>query len=289
MSEDPRSKLQTQGGTSYNYMPTKKIKITVDKQKVLATKTVSADKASQIVDSIIIDVSARYISKSDLAILDMLANNNWERPIYLDLSVVNTSNLKLDNYLQHEGFAYRFVPIKNQGSQPAINTDILYNRLMNQFVWGNIGDKRIFVDENLKRTTEVVQIKNNFYLLADRLASEGKNEKAKQVIEKLYSILPNGMYEASYYDIYVASVWYKLKDDVKGDELMRTVANEGFDKINFYLSLGTDYIKNYQREVNREISLLKEVTRVADFSDRKELIKEIESKLSQVTSRVNSK
>jgi hypothetical protein len=289
LSEDPRSKLQTQGGTSYNYLPSKTIKITVDKQKVLATKTVPADKTSKIADSIFIDISARYISKSDLAILNILANNNWERPIYLDLSVVNTTNLKLDDYLQNEGFAYRFVPIKNPGNEPAINTDILYNRLMNQFVWGNIGDKRIFVDENLKRTTDVVQIKNLFYALADRLVFEEKNEKAKQVIEKLYTIMPIGMYDASIYDIYIASVWYKLKDNLKGDQLMRTVAGESLDKIHFYQSLGTEYLQDYQREVNREISLLREVTRVADFSGRAELKKEINDELTIVKSKVNPK
>jgi hypothetical protein len=283
LSEDPRSKVQTQGGDSYNYMPSKSIKITVDKKKVLATKTVSPDKASQIVDSIVIDVSARYLSKSDLAILDMIANNNWERPIYLDLSVVNTSNIKLDNYLQHEGFAYRFVPIKNPTSEPAVNTDILYNRLMNQFVWGNIGDKRIFVDENLKRTVDVVQIKNNFFVLADRLETEGKKEKARQVIEKLYTIMPIGMYNASYYDIFIASVWYRLSDNSKGDQLMRIVAGESLDKINFYLSMDKEYMPSYQQEVKREISMIKEVTRVAEFSDRKELIKEINDKLLLVT------
>jgi len=287
LSEESRSKVQTQGGTSYNYMPSKTIKITVDKQKVLSTKTVPAEKASLIEDSIVFDISARYLSKSDLAILDLLANNNWERPIYLDLSVVNTSNIKLDKYLQLEGFAYRFVPIKNVGSETAINTDILYNRLMNQFVWGNIGDKRIFVDENLKRTTDVVQIKNIFYSLSNKLAAEGKTDKAKKVIEKLYSILPIGMYDASYYDIYIASVWYKLKDNSKGDALMRAVANEGFDKISFYQSLDNEYIKDYQREINREISLLKELTRVAGFSERSELVKEINGKLQLIAGKVS--
>jgi hypothetical protein len=287
LSEDPRTKVQTQGGTSYNYLPTKSIKITVDKQKVLATKTVPVDQASKIADSIIIDISARYLSKSDLAILNILANNNWERPIYLDLSVVNTSTLKLDDYLQNEGFAYRFVPIKNNGS--SVNTDILYNRLMNQFAWGNIGDKRIFVDENLKRTTDVVQIKNLFYTLSDRLVNEGKNDKAKQVIEKLYTIMPIGMYDASIYDIYIASVWYKLKDNLKGDQLMRTVTGESLDKIHFYQSLGSEYIQSYQREVNREISLLKEVTRVADFSGRAELKKEVSDEVALVKSKANPK
>jgi hypothetical protein len=285
LSDDPRAKLQSQGGTLYNYMPTKKIKITVDKQKVLATKTVSPDKASQIADSIIIDLDTKYLSKSDLAILDMLANNNWERPIYLDLSVVNTTSLKLDSYLQNEGFAYRFLPLKNQDSEPSINTDILYNHLMNQFVWGNIGDKRIFVDENLKRTTEVVQIKNNFYRLAAKLTEERKKEKAKLVIEKLYTILPLDMYEASFYDINIATVCYELSEIGKGDQLMKTVANESFDKINFYQSLGPDYIQSCQRNINRELSLLKELSRIASNSDRPQLVKEINDKLSLVGTR----
>jgi hypothetical protein len=283
LSEDPRTKLQSQGGDSYNYIPTKKIKITVDKQKVLATKTVSPDNASKIEDSIIFDVSARYLSKSDLAILDMIANNNWERPIYLDLSVVGTTSIKLDNYLQHEGFAYRFVPIKNEGPEPAVNSDILYNRLMNQFVWGNINDKNIFIDENLKRTVDIVQIKNSFFALADRLATEGKNDKAKQVIEKLYTILPIGRYNVSVYDIYIASVLYRISETSKGDQLMRDVANERFDNINFYLSLGQEYAQSYQQELNREISIIKEVTRIADFSKRTDLIKEINDKLLLVT------
>ena len=280
LSDEPRTKVQTQDGTSYSYIPTKTIKITVDKQKVLATKTVSPDKASMIEDSIIINLTSRYLSKSDLAILNILANNNWERPIYLDLSVVNTSSIKLDDYLQHEGFAYRFVPVKSQNGQPTVDTDILYNRLMNQFVWGNIGDKRIYVDENLKRTTDVVQIKNSFYVLAERLAAEGKNDKARQVIEKLYTILPIGMYDASIYDIYLASVWYKLNDNTKGDALMKTVADESFDKIHFYKSLGIGYAQNYQRELNREVALMKELTRVAGFSNRTELINEINGKLA---------
>jgi hypothetical protein len=287
LSEDPRTKLKTQGGSMFNYLPSKQLKITVDKKKVLATNTVSPDKANQIEDSIIITIPGQYISKSDLAILDLLANNNWERPVYLDLSVVNTSGLKFNGYLQNEGFAFRLVPIKNPTNEPSINTDILFNRLMNQFVWGNLNDKKIFIDENLRNTIEVVQIKNNFFLLAEKLYEEGKKEKAKQVIEKLYSILPVEKYDVSYYDILIASVLYQLSENGKGDQLMKTIADSGFGKIDFYLSLGPDYIQSYQREVNREISILKELVRIAGFSDRKELIKEIGDKLSLVTSKVS--
>jgi len=283
LSDDLHSKLKNQEGTLFNFTPTKTIKITVDKQKVLSTKTVSPNKASLIEDSIIFDISSHYLTKSDLAFLDILANNNWDRPIYLDPNMVGTSNLNLDKYLQLEGFAYRLVPIKNQGIEPGVNTDLLYNRLMNQFSWGNIGDKRVFVDENVKKITEIIQIKNTFYLLAERLVSEGKNEKAKQAIEKLYSILPIGMFSTSYYDIYIATVWYKLSDFSNGDKLMRTVASECFEKIDYYRSFGSDYLQNSQREVNSEISILKELTRMSGFSSRTELINEINGKLSLIT------
>jgi len=286
LSEDPRTKLKTQGGSMYNYLPSRSLKITVDKQKVLATKTVSPDKASLIEDSVIITIPGSYISKSDLAILDLIANNNWERPIYFDLSVVNTSGLKFNNYLQNEGFAFRLVPIKSPSREPLVNTDIMYDRLMNQFSWGNLNDKNLFVDENIRNTIEVVQIKNNFYVLAEKLFEEGKKDKARQVIEKLYAILPIEKYYVSYYDILIASVWYQLSENSKGDQLMKTVANSGFEKVEFYLSLGPDYIQGYQREVNREISILKELIRIAGFSDRKELIKEVGDRLTLVSSKV---
>ncbi len=285
LSDDPRTKLRTQSGTLYSYLPSKQLKITVNKQKVLSTGTVSADKASQIEDSIIINIPGSYISKSDLAILDMLAHNDWERPIYFDLSVVNTSSLKLDKYLQNEGFAYRLVPLRNNSGEPMINSDILYNRLMNQFTWGNL-NKNILVDETLRNTIDVIQLKNNFYLLAQQLNNEGKNDKARQVIEKLYSILPVGKYEVSYYDILISSVWYSLSDTNKGDELMKTIAASGFQKIDFYLSLGSDFVKSYQREINREISIMKELIRVAEFYKRQDLIKEIDQKLSSITGKV---
>jgi hypothetical protein len=288
LSEDPRTKLRTQGGNQYNYLPSKQLKITVDKQKVLATKTVSAAEASLIEDSIIINIPGSYLSKSDLAILDLIANNNWERPIYFDLSVVNTSGLKFDNYIQNEGFAYRLVPIKSQTRDPHINTDILYTRLMDQFAWGNLDKKGILIDENLKNTLEIVQVKNNFYSLASELVTERKDDKARQVINKLYTILPPDRYGVSYYDIMVASVWYRLSETAKGDELMHKVADAGFEKIDFYLSLGPDYTKAYQREINREMSILKELTRIADYHDRLDLIKEINGQLSIVAGKMGS-
>jgi hypothetical protein len=284
LSDDKRTKLQTQGGDEYDFFPTRHFKISVDKEQVLKTGTVPLEKADQIVDSIKIDISTNYLSKSDLAILDILANNNWERPIYMDLSVMHTTNIKLDRYLQHEGFAYRFVPIKTTSAEPAIDTDILYDHLMNEFTWGNLNDPDILIDENLRRTTEVVGIKNNFYRLSEALIGEGKNKEAKEVLEKVYSILPLGKFNTSYYDVAMASIFYETKDITTADKLIETIANESFEKIEFYLSLGQNYISSYQREASREISTIKEVIRVTSVMKRTTLNQSLNDRLDHILS-----
>jgi hypothetical protein len=281
-SNDPRAKVQTQGGTSYNYLPTRLLKITVDKEKVIETQTVTPDRFDLIEDSIILEIPGRYISKSDLAILDILANNNWERPIYLDLSVVNTSSIKFDKYLQHEGFAYRFVPIKNKDKEPTVVSEILYDKLMNKFSWGNLETNKILLDENLKRTIEVVQIKNSFYSLANQLSVEEKDKEALQVIDKLYEILPLGTHDVSYYDLLAASVLYEIDEQSRGDELIMAVADTGFEKINFYLSMGKEYVVAYQQNIDNEISLLKEAIRFGEYFKRSSLIEKIDQKLDQI-------
>ncbi|MCF8359495.1 MAG: DUF2723 domain-containing protein [Prolixibacteraceae bacterium] len=288
LSEDPRTKLQTQGGGAYDFFPSKQVKITVDKQKVLETNTVSPEMADQIVDSIVFEISSGFVSKSDLAILDMLANNHWERPIYFDLSVVHTINLKLDKYLRHEGFAYRFLPIANNTSDPFIDADLLYTRVMDQFVWGNLNDPDIFIDENLQKTTEIVRIKPTFYRLAEKLFAEGQDDKALEVIDRLYEILPLGMYFTSYYDVYCSAVYYRNNLDEKGDELLKTVANECLDKIDFYIGLGSAYIDSYNQKIKRETSVIKEVMRIAEKFERKELVENIENQLAIITAKAES-
>jgi hypothetical protein len=124
LSDDEKAMVRTQGGDKYNFIPTRKVKISVDKEQVLKSGTVSASKAHLIEDSLVFEIQGRYFTKSDLIILDMLANNQWVRPIYFDLSVVNTTSIKLQKYLQHEGFAFRLVPIKDDRPMLAVSTAI---------------------------------------------------------------------------------------------------------------------------------------------------------------------
>ena len=93
-----------------------------------------------------------------MMILDLLSNNNWDRPIYF-VSVGTGNSTNLTDYFQLEGFAYRFVPIKTKFNYKAIgriDTDILYDKYMNKFKWGGLGEPNVYIDENNIRTTKIV-------------------------------------------------------------------------------------------------------------------------------------
>jgi hypothetical protein len=122
-------------------------------------------------------VKGSYLQKSAMMILEIIANNNWERPIYF-VSPYGDSDVGLVDYLQHDGFAYRLVPIKSHAddflSVGRIDSDILYDKLMNTFKWGRMNQPDVFIDHNNQRTAMVLRLRNTFNRLAETLIQENK-------------------------------------------------------------------------------------------------------------------
>ena len=111
--DNPATKLQQADNAAY--IPKKVLSFKVDKEAVIRNKVVRPQDYDKIVDTITIDLNRQnYISKDEMMILDMLATNNWERPIYWAITVGRNKYLNLENYFQVEGFAYRLVPIKSK-------------------------------------------------------------------------------------------------------------------------------------------------------------------------------
>lgn len=285
-SDDPQYMLTTTSDEKYNFFPSNLLKINVDKVQVLKTKTVKPELASQIEDSIIIRLKGNYISKSDLAIIDMLANNNWERPIYFDSSVLQTISLDLSPYLQFEGLACRFVPIKTepQPSRPGrIDTEILYDRLINTFKWGGLENPSILIDYNLKYTVEVIQLKIMYLRLAEQLLAENKSDLAIETLEHLYKALPLNLYSTNYVDMMNAKLYYIADHHYNGDELLQRCADDCLSQIDFYLNL-TRGQKQGAKEIESNGALLKEMISIADAAGRNELSQGLQDQLNALLS-----
>ena len=125
-------------------------------------------------------------------VLDMLAHNNWERPIYFAITVGSDNFMGLEKYFQLEGLAYKLVPYEAKspdGQTGEVNADIMYDNLVNKFSWGGLNNPNVYLDET--NTRMVMNFRNNFARLAEALISNGKTDSALIALDKCVKEMPN--------------------------------------------------------------------------------------------------
>lgn len=194
LSENPEDKLPLQDGSRENFIPTKNFKLTVNKADVIKNGVVSAADSSKIAPALEWSFNKNYVTKGTLAFFDLLAHNNWERPIYFASTVPSDQYNGLDNYLYNEGLALRLLPLKadTSANKPElINTPVLYNNVMNKFVWGNIKNAKYLDTQSADDISIFTNVFNN---TISGLIREGKNEDAKKVVNRYFEVMPERFY-----------------------------------------------------------------------------------------------
>lgn len=273
-SDLPQAKLQSQGGYSFNYVPTKKFRLAVDSAKVLANGTVAQKDADKILPSIDWTFTRRNLGKSELIVLDILANNNWERPVYF-VSTNHEGTLGLENYMQLEGFAYRLVPImtpsSNQLNTGRINTDIMYENLMNKFKWGRMNEPDVYLDHFHKNTLQVVRMRQRFSRLANTLISEGKKSEAVTVMDKCIELTPDDKFPYDMFSVENAEVYYKCGENEKGDKIIRVLMEKCDNLLNYYLNQRKNIVAGSSYQIRYHLQILQNLTVVTSNFERSEL------------------
>jgi hypothetical protein len=254
----------------------------VDAAKVIASKTVKPEDADKIVPYIDITLKGGSILKGQLLVLDILAHNDWERPIYYATGYHNDA-LGLEEYFQLEGLAYRLVPIKSQNKSwlkyGRIDTDILYNNLMNKFVWRGAKERGVNIDFNHKRTLLVIKARYNYSRLANALTSEGKNEKAISVLDYCMETFP---IEKLSYDMFIPDIieaYGKAGGIDKVIELSRNLSNYYFEKLDYYLRQKPDILASAEYEVQSAIEFTSQAANACKDAGKTEFADEILKKL----------
>jgi hypothetical protein len=226
LSDNPSTKLTTSSGRKVDYFPSRNFKLTIDKKAVLASGTVSKDQADSIVDKMEWKISGYGVQKNNLAALDIIAHNNWKRPIYFSITTGTDSYIGLENYFQLEGLAYHLVPIKNKGQDGqtgVVNTAAMYNHVMNKFKWGNVQDSTVYLDETNLRMT--MNFRNNFARLASALADEGKKDSAIKVLDRCLEVMPESSVPYNWFIVPIAEAYYKAGDTIKANKIVTRMIN----------------------------------------------------------------
>ncbi len=275
-----------------NYIPTKVFSIPVDKNKVLASGLVNKADSGLVVNAIEWRIDKPYLMKNQLMVLDLLAHNDWKRPIYFAVTTGQDAYLGLEEFFQLEGLAYRLVPIKTpQGRNPnilgRIATNTMYNNVMTKFGWGGMDKEDIYMDENNLRMTTNLRLQ--FANLAEALINEGRNAEAKKVLDKTIAVMPEKIVPYDRLMVPVIESYYEIGELKTANELAAKLFGIYEKDMKYYLSLSQDFWQKQQNEVNLSMAVMSRLSQVAQFKQQAKLAKDMETRLSALQKQATMK
>jgi hypothetical protein len=288
-SDDPKTKTIPNYPEKVDYIPTQMFSLPVDTAVIFANGTVKRSDSRMVVSPINWKLNRRSMGKSELMVMDLLAHNNWKRPVYFD-APGSEGTLGLDEYFQLEGFAWRLVPIKTPGGSyltyGRIDSEILYDNLMNKFTWGRMNEPDVHIDYHVNRTISVMKIRNVFNRLAEQLLYEGKEDSAIQVLDRIVSLAPNRNVPFDMFTLHTVNLYYSAGAMEKANALSRDMANVFYDNLRYYLSLSPKFVEQMSYEINVSQSILGDLLSLSKQFKQAELATELES-MVQSTSAMN--
>ena len=200
----------------------------------------------------------RALYKSELMMLEMLANANWERPMYMAITVGRENQLGMDKHFVQEGLASRFTPFETKKLGATIDSEKMYDNLMNKFKFGGIDKPGIYIDENVMRMCYTHR--RVFAQLIEQLMKEGQKDKALAVLDYAEKMIPayNVPYDWQNGAVQMAEAYYQLGQTEKADKIMDALANKAIEYMTWYLSLDDSQFFVSTREFEYHIALLNE-------------------------------
>ena len=254
------------------YYPTNKIRVPVNKENVLKYGIVKPKDSALIVDYIDIDLPSA-MAKNRILMLDILANNDWKRPIYFSGgSFDDAEYLWMKDYLQLEGLAYKLVPIKTQNRSAfelgRIDTDRMYEVVMN-WEWGNSGSSEIYHDTQTR--SQGLSFRSNLARLMEALIAENKIEKAKNVIELAMTHLPVKYFEFYTFVEPFMEGYYQVGETEKARELFNQLKGIYLDRLDYYAGIPLDEQYDNIEEILGDMEAYRRIIDILIENDQRDL------------------
>lgn len=262
---NPDVKVQADNGKRFSFIASRQLLIPVNVKNALACGIVSEADSAQIQDVIQLNIpeGKNALTKCEMIILDMLANYEWDRPIYF-VSMGGDLELGLRDYLEFDGFAYKFVPIKSStslGSPGRVLPDVMYDKCMNVYKWGNLNDPKVNVDyQNLLTFNALMSGRNIYTTTARSLIESGKTKEAVEVLDKMqeyfipsqfplnYSLMPS-LNEISVME--AIDIYLQAGEREKGVALINAFIDETYKSLDLFSKKYKGmYLSKYDIEQN---------------------------------------
>ena len=276
--EKENTKVQLADGSLVDYIPGRRIAIPVNKDNAIKAGIVKEQDRDLMVDTVYINISERKrsIEKSEMMLLDLLANFDWKRPICFT-QVYILQDFGLLDYLQYDGYAYRLVPIltpyQSSWEIGRIDTEWTYPRLMETFRYGNLADEDVHVDHFLQYNIAASKAREGFARVAKELIREGRNEEALKALDRGLEVLPSPKIRYTDANTYpFIEAYYALGEMEKGDKLLTDYATVLMEYMEYYLLFDGYKANLVEGEIRNRMDSLTELYYLAAFTKRNDLI-----------------
>lgn len=248
-------------------IPTDTLYITIDKEAVRRSGMMMA--SDTIPDRMVISLAGkRAIYKNDLMMLEMLAQCNWERPLYVATTVGSDNYMNLgDNFVQ-EGLAYRITPFNTKApGAKNFDTEKVYNNVMNRFKWGGLDKPGLYIDETVMRMCYTHR--HLLAQLAVQLIAEGQNAKAEKVLRKAEKVLPE--YNVPYTFLSgaadMARAYALIGKKADAARILNKVWADAKSYADYYLQLTGSRFMMSQNDVLRQLYIMQNIADITQACD----------------------
>ena len=267
-----------------NHLPTNKLYIPVNADAAVASGTVAPELKDSIVSRIVPDfTNKRGFTMSEIASLDIINTNamqGWKRPVYFAVTVGSSYYLGLEDYFSRTGLAYQVVPLK--GVSNNIDTDKMYDNMVNKFRWGGIDkatpEHPLYLDENVRRMCNTHRMM--FGDLVVQLIAEGKNDKALTALDLIMEKIPGWQVTHDLTSISLAQSYLDLGEKTKGEALLTEILDNSAGYLNWYKDLTSGQLRSVGSDYQKHLYIIQAIHEMSTSYELPELQKRIEEKFA---------
>jgi len=246
-------KVQSRFG-SYNSIPSKQLFLNIDTTAVENLGIVPKDKQQYMTDRMVFSMKRGSMEKNTLMILDLIATNNWERPIYFNHTSLNGIGINLNQYVIQEGNCFRLLPIVNPNTRAEfINEDVMYENVMDKFQYRELDNPSVYYNEQYRNF--VLNHRSTFNSLSTGLINSGDKQRAREAILKSLEVMPDEAIPFDYTNSQTVGILFELGEVEKAIEIAETISRRS-DEFLTYLE---KYNRSFGDEKQKNIVILNEL------------------------------
>lgn len=218
--------------------------------------------------------------RQELMILELLSNineGNWERPLYYATTVGHDTHLNMTPNFSLNGLTYRVTP--GQPLEGGVNTEVMFDNMINKFKWGGFDNPKVYLDENNRRMFS--QMRNMFAMLIDALINKGEDEKALVALDKCLTVLPSASMPFGYESIPFAEAYLSLGEIEKGNAIIKEIEDRIYLNMDWYNRLAPNQISNIASNIwNYNLQVLLRITMIYQIYDHEKYVAHVDDLLA---------